>query len=273
VHYLTACAIYMNEGPFLQEWIEFHRIVGVEKFFLYNNMSTDDHRAILKPYVDDDTVALKDWPDKPGQSSAYQDCLEEQRDAARWIAFIDLDEFLFSPTLIPLPEILEPYEQWPGVSVNWANFGPSGHETRPEGLVLENYLLRALDSYHFNRMFKCVVDPQRTIRMRNPHCFEYSEGFSVDEKFRPRDQPPRGMTETASFSRLRLNHYYMKSKEQWFAKLETPHAHSGALRNFSPEGYAPMAQRLSLVRDQTITVYVPTVRAEIAARGKAPVQP
>src|SRR5712664_2683081 len=97
--YLAACAIYLDEAPFLQEWIEFHRLVGVEKFFLYNNLSTDDHRAVLATYVDDGTVVLKDWLDKPGQASAYRDCLDQHREEARWIAFIDIDEFLFSPTL------------------------------------------------------------------------------------------------------------------------------------------------------------------------------
>ena len=41
--YLAVCAIYRNEAPYLREWIEFHRLVGVERFFLYNNESTDDH--------------------------------------------------------------------------------------------------------------------------------------------------------------------------------------------------------------------------------------
>src|SRR4051794_892070 len=130
MNYLAACAMYLNEGPFLEEWIEFHRLVGVEKFFLYNHMSTDDHREVLAPYIEDGTVVMKDWPDEPGQASAYLDCLNEHREVARWIAFIDLDEFLFSPTLAPLPEVLPDYEEWPGVSINWATFGPSGHETK-----------------------------------------------------------------------------------------------------------------------------------------------
>ena len=36
-HYLAICAIYRDEAPYLREWIEFHRLVGVEHFFLYDN--------------------------------------------------------------------------------------------------------------------------------------------------------------------------------------------------------------------------------------------
>jgi hypothetical protein len=271
MHYLAACAIYRNEAPFLQEWLEFHRLVGVERVFLYNNMSADEHRDVLAPYVADGTVVLKDWSDVPGQASAYRDCLHEHRDDARWIAFIDIDEFLFSPTLAPLPELLEAFEEWPGVMVHWANFGPSGHETRPEGLVLEKYTLRAPDRYSFNRVCKCVVDPRRTVRMGadiSPHSFEYTHGFAVDENFRrPMVEKPGKRLESVSFSRLRINHYYMKSKEQWFAKLEVPHASTGLLRNYPPGHYDRLSQVLSQIPDETITAYAPRVKAAIAARG------
>jgi hypothetical protein len=213
---------------------------------------------------------VKEWPDEPGQASAYRDCLDQHREDARWIAFIDLDEFLFSPTLAPLPEILREYEQWPGVSVNWSMFGPSGHETKPEGLVLENYTQRAPDYHGFNRLCKCVVDPKRTIRIGanvSAHCFDYTEGHAVDENFQPRDKPPRGKTEKVSFARLRVNHYYIKSKEQWLAKIDQPRADTGQRRKYKADNYESMALRFSEVREQAITAYVPALNAALAARA------
>lgn len=35
--YLPICAIFKEEAPYLPEWIEFHRLMGVERFFLYDN--------------------------------------------------------------------------------------------------------------------------------------------------------------------------------------------------------------------------------------------
>jgi hypothetical protein len=269
MRYLTACAIYLNEAPYLEEWIEFHRLVGVEKFFLYDHMSTDNHSEILKAYVDDGTVDVKEWPDQPGQPSAFLDCLEEHRDEARWIAFIDLDEFLFSPTLTPLPEVLEAYEEWPGVGVNWALFGPSGHEKKPDGLVLENYRSRAKDHAHLNHMVKSVVDPRRATRVCggvNPHCFDYSEGFAVDELFRPLDTQPRSRTQTVSFSRLRINHYYVKSREQWFAKQQVPSPQDGKVRTGIWPSYERLARGLSSVDDDVIGAYIPELKVALAAR-------
>jgi hypothetical protein len=267
MHYLAACAIYLDEARYLEEWLEFHRLVGVEKFFLYNHVSTDDHREVLRPYVAEGTVVVKDWPDQPGQVSAFHDCLEEHRDEARWIAFIDLDEFLFSPTLKPLPEVLERYERWPGVIVNWAMFGPSGHETRPEGLVIENYTSRAEDDHPLHHMVKSVVDPRRTIRVAggiNPHCFAYSEGYAVDEQFNERRKKPHGKTDAVSFSTLRLNHYYVKSRAQWEEKATIPSPQNGRVRR--PRNFDRMSRQFSMVHDETITAYAPALKARLAER-------
>ena len=102
-HYLAVCAIYRDEGSYMREWIEFHRLVGVERFFLYDNRSSDDHREVLAPYVERGEVVVHevadhDWSQETPQLAAYQHCIAEHAGEARWIAFIDLDEFLFSPT-------------------------------------------------------------------------------------------------------------------------------------------------------------------------------
>ena len=273
MHYLAVCAIYRDEAPFLQEWIEFHRLVGVEKLFLYDNLSTDHHREVLAPYLEEGTVELKRWTEVPGQGSAYRDCLDSQRGRVRWIAFIDIDEYLFSPTLAPVPEVLKDYEQWPGVHVNWAVFGPSGHETPPAGLLIESYTHRAPDYHPFNRMCKCVVDPQRTVRIGagvSVHSMDYSEGHAVDENFNLLDERPRGQTEKSSFARLRVNHYFMKSKAEWMAKITAPKADTGTPRGYTPEGYDRMAALFSAVHDDAIQAYLPPLKAALAARGHRP---
>ena len=38
---LAIAAIFRDEAPYLKEWIEFHRAVGVERFYLFDNLSTD----------------------------------------------------------------------------------------------------------------------------------------------------------------------------------------------------------------------------------------
>ena len=129
--YLSICAIYRDEGPYLREWIEFHRLVGVERFFLYDNLSEDDHLEVLAPYLEDGD---RDAPEvaglRPPGPRVQRLHLRWHRYDSRWIAFIDVDEFLFSPTGQPLPEVLADYEAWPGVAVAWVMFGTGGHRTQ-----------------------------------------------------------------------------------------------------------------------------------------------
>src|SRR3984957_13412863 len=63
-HQLSICAIFKDEACFLKEWIEYHRLVGVDHFYLYNNESSDDFLKILQPYVHEGIVSLTNWPDR-----------------------------------------------------------------------------------------------------------------------------------------------------------------------------------------------------------------
>ena len=42
LYYSSICAIFKDEARFLREWLEYHRLIGIEHFYLYNNFSTDD---------------------------------------------------------------------------------------------------------------------------------------------------------------------------------------------------------------------------------------
>jgi glycosyl transferase family 92 len=268
--YLSIWALYQDEAPYMREWIEFHRLMGVERFFLYDHDSVDDHRRQLAPYIDEGVVTLYDWPIDPGQVQAANHCLEHHRDESRWIAFLDLDEFLFSPTGRPLPEVLADYEQWPGVVVNWATFGTSGHPVPPPGLVIENYLSRS-DNPGINGNKKSIVDPSRVLRNRGG-VFDFSEGSSVDENMQPADGR---VSENVSFERLRINHYHTKSKLEFERKVAKPRADRRGVRDTSRRLRDKITGGLNEVRDETLLPYAGAVRealertrqAETAAAG------
>src|SRR5205807_10295049 len=123
------------------------------------------------------------------QPHCYDQCIREHREDSRWIAFIDIDEFLFSPTLRALPELMVEYEEWPGVGVNWVMFGTSGHRMKPPGLVIESYLHRTGDPER-NRHIKSIVDPSRVTGCPSSHYFSYESGSPVDENKQPLDPNP-----------------------------------------------------------------------------------
>ena len=268
--YLAACLMYRNEAPYLAEWLEFHRLVGVERFFLYDNESDDDHLDVLAPYIEEGIVVLHDWPGVSNlaagvaaqQAAAYDHCIAEHGAEARWIAVLDGDEFLFSPTGRPLPEVLGEYERWPAIAVNTPRFGPSGHVTRPSGLVLENYTIR-VDSDGPCHV-KSVVDPCAVTQALGAHRFEPRRGVTVDENGYP---VYWNKTTSPSFARLRVNHYFARSEQELRAKHARRTSDRAASVRQLPRSEELQRRYATGVRDLTIQRYLPELRAALERRA------
>jgi|GEM_PF-981914 methyltransferase, FkbM family len=258
---LSVGAIMKDEAPYLIEWLEFHKIVGVERFYLYNNNSTDNTIDILQPYVQSGEVILHDWPVTPGQMSAYEHCLSAYKNESEWIAFIDLDEFLFPTEKDDLKEVLKEFDGVAGVVVNQLYFGSSGHEFRPEGLQIEHFTKRSADNCDSNKCVKSIVRSQQVLGPSCPHFFIPSskDRFLVTENREPLSS---SISEKKSVQKLRINHYFTRSKQEMKAKV------------MRGDAFFPWQKALSVleardcneVEDLTIQRFVPRVRQAIDAR-------
>jgi len=134
------CAIFKNEAPYIKEWIEYHLLVGIEHFYLYNNNSDDDFGKILQPYIDEGVVTFIEWPEIPGQISAYKNWYEHYRHECNWMSFIDLDEFICPIKDANITDWLARYAKYPIIMMYWKMFGTSGkiyHDFSQ--LVVEQY--------------------------------------------------------------------------------------------------------------------------------------
>jgi Glycosyltransferase family 92 len=255
--YLSAFAIYYNEAHYVREWIEFHKLVGFERFYLYNNFSTDHHRDVLAPYIADGTVIHREWPVEPAQMAGYRDALERYRHDTHWLGCFDIDEFLFSPTGARVSDILRDFDEFPGVGVNEITFGTSGHMTRQPGLVIENYVRRCALDKPRNRIVKSIFQPTQVADLGNdPHYFRYVGGRrAVTEN----KEPLRGsLTPSVSVELLRINHYMTRSQEERDLKNAGPDVLRGGRRHL------PKAQdrdrMLNDEEDTTILRFAPALR-------------
>jgi hypothetical protein len=255
---LAVCAIFRDEARYLAEWVAFHRVQGVERFYLYDNLSEDDWRSELAPEIEAGIVEVTRWPPEPGQMPAYDDCLERHRDEARWIAMIDIDEFLFSPTGAPLPEVLCRFDTHPAVAVNRRFFGTNGHQRPAEGLVTESYPMRVRDDDWTNLLVKSIVYPRMTVGSHSAHTFRL-RGVPVGEDGLP---VPTATREPATAELLRINHYYAKSEEEFQRKSVTPRADSGTVTY-------RMGIPADEVRDEAILQFGERLRTALGSRASA----
>jgi Glycosyltransferase family 92 len=258
--YLALCAVYRDEAPYLREWIEFHRLMGVERFFLYDHRSSDDHLEVLAPYIESGAVVVHDWhrsevisrASYDDQVAAYEHCVREHGASTRWLAVIDSDEFLFSPTGAPVSRILESFESYPGVAVNWALFGTSGHTERPPGLVTESYLERL--EHPDEHWYKSIVDPRHVVGC-DVHEFQFDGGLAVDENKYPASA---GWTKSISRSLLRVNHYVTKSEAE-FLKRRARQRTTGL-----PHYDLKRWNSVPTTRDEAILVHLDPLRTALA---------
>src|SRR5215211_1855340 len=243
---LAVCAIFRDEARYLSEWVAFHRLMGVERFYLYDNDSADDWQRALEGFSG---VAVTPWPAHPGQFSAYADCLRRHRVDTRWIAFIDIDEFLFSPSGRQLPEVLCGFDGAAAVAVNWRCFGHGDWTERPPGLVTESYLWRARDDHAVNRHVKSIVKPRKVSTwIDNPHQFRHYAPVVGENE----DPVTSAFRDPPTADLLRINHYVLKSEAEFREKMSRRRADIEASR----EG-----ERLpDEVRDETILRYLPALR-------------
>ena len=230
-YYLAVCAIAKNEGPYFKEWIEWHRAHGVEKFYIYDNESTDCTQEVLTPYIESGLVEYNYWPGMKQQLPAYDDCFERHRLEARWLAVIDLDEFIVPMMDKTIPGFLYRMEKFSVVEINWLVYGSGGAKTKEPGGVMERFHRHSLPDHVLNRHVKSIVDPRRVCTMVGCHEAARISGRAADShgmllKKGFRDRKPQQDV-------IRINHYAVKSYEEFLAKRARGRARINTLRDFS----------------------------------------
>jgi hypothetical protein len=269
-------AIMKNEGRYLREWIEFQRLMGVYRVYLYDNGSTDDSDEVIAPYVAEGFVTVIPWTTFDAEGSAqlyaYAHALCNFGPQFRWMAFIDLDEFLFPVSATNLADVLSGYEDCPCLCVPSFMFGFAEHESPPAGLVIENYTQRSPFPPPPDRKkllhWKSIVQPAAVVGVHNSHMFALASGITggFDERKllvtreRRHENPPPGAV-------LRLNHYFTRSRQEFAAKVNQKQFDYGGSRDrrIQTQRCAEMIE-VETVSDDVILRFVPALRESVTAK-------
>jgi hypothetical protein len=267
--YLSILALIKNEGPYLAEWIEYHLLVGVGKFYLVLNNNEDNSTEILRPYISARLVNLRSWVGKRAQKRIYNYYIPRLYNKTCWVALIDADEFLVPLETHSVPEILRRFHNVPGVTVNWVIFGTNGQQKRVPGLVLERFRNHTLLNFTRNRLTKTIVNP-RLIAFCAIHEHAYlNRAASRNVLGKPN---LHYMTHReAVHAVLRINHYYTKSVEEFVAKLIRHlfiNYSAKVIQNLLAEANQAIASTMDVVTNDTaIDWAIPQIKATLINRG------
>ncbi|CAF1284454.1 unnamed protein product, partial [Didymodactylos carnosus] len=172
---LTLCTSPLhNKAKFLAQWIEFHRLVGITKFVIYNSTDiSNELESVLAAYDKDfGLIDVVQWNFfslrlKDGNSQRYfqveavHDCFLRFGDQSEWVGTIDLDEYLvpLSPYETISDFLMKEYRRRVIGSINLrSNFfcaknasGLSENERDDSLLVVEKFTQRAQSRHKSGR--------------------------------------------------------------------------------------------------------------------------
>jgi hypothetical protein len=176
-YFLSVVTMFRYEDEYLNEWLHYYIMHGVEHFFLYSHNNTENTIKILQPFIDNGYVTLIEWKDEELlkvpkkkrrtqwghivgwkktiglQNLALMDFVKKHKSKTKWIIKIDVDEFIY-PTnkQLKIKDVLLNTKTIYFL-VPRKDFGNNNHITKPNGLILENYTKSEIK----NSSFKAIA--------------------------------------------------------------------------------------------------------------------
>ena len=217
--YAALCIMSKNQNDYLLENINYHRKIGFQHFFIYDNES----EPVINIKSKDVTVIKWQDSNNGSQIRAYTDCLKRTQDWA-WLGFIDTDEYIVLKQHKDIKDLLKEYENYGGLGIQWKCFGSSGHLKKQKNII-EKYVhaSETNDDIHI----KSIVRPIHVLKPEgNPHAFNYKNNkFCVNENKKQISGP---FNKPYTYNLIQLNHYVTMSREDFEDKRKRG---GGNLRN------------------------------------------
>ena len=217
---VAVVAIVRDEKPFLDEWLAYHRLLGVDHFFVYDDEPDLSMSGFLKPHSPYVTVVPwferhRHLPGRNKQTKAYTHALSNGLGSFEWVAYIDVDEFLLLKQHATVQEFLSGFDRSASsVSLNWMVFGHNGFHEDPKGLVTSSLTKRMLlPSPRSKSISRCadiakVESAHRVVLRRGCRVGAAGGGFT-DSHVIP------GTEDIAC-----VNHYQCRSFTRWMSRVD-----------------------------------------------------
>lgn len=260
---LAITAIAKNEGDYIEEWVAYYKVIGVDCIFLYDNESDDGIKDKIQKYIDEGFVIYHLIEGSAKQRAAYDDALRQYGKKCKYMGFFDIDEFLMSSNpsdsvIDIIDDIFKNDKNVGGLGINWYMYGSSGLTKKTDGLVMERFVCRAgFDSVR-NRSIKSIVNPLCVKCINHPHFADLHRGYyNTGLKG---ELIGNYLNPISEESIMRVNHYYTKSREEWNKRRTLEEADYGGPKRF----VAFESVDENDVKDETALYYLDKVKETMA---------
>lgn len=211
---IAECLLIRDENHLLLEHLICNAIAGVERFYIYDNMSRVPVSVFLTENAPDllQICTIERYAERDDlQRSCYADYLSSHRDDAEWTIFCDTDEIFEGNIKDAIKDL--------GDNYNCLSFSPilhgcNGHLQRPSGgtmqeLYGDDILSRA---HHWYKVCAKTQDIEREDVHTNSMKLKKMIYLSAD-----------------NFPRCVLHHYRFRSFEDFLIKFQRGRANNNSL--------------------------------------------
>lgn len=230
-------AIFRDEYDYIVEWLAWHKMAGFSSFYIADNASSDGTLALLEALEQTGHIKLIYQPTvKTGaQLKAYERITQLAINEADAILFIDADEFLCHESLQNerearhLEDLLNKKDVG-AIGITWRVFGSSGHESYDDRPVVERFTKYANNNKPQSRLIKTIsklnliknIDVHFA-RIHDNYIYIDPAGNEIKDFIQHNngafeDTPVSGLRKTSCKSPLMINHYVIKSKQEFIEK-------------------------------------------------------
>ena len=219
------CVIAKQENLYIKEFIEYYKNLGIKKIIIYDNndLKNENFEKILKNEIIDGFVKIIDFRGLISpQIKAYNECYEKNKYEFDWIAFFDVDEFLFLNNCSNIVRFLssQKFKKCSSILINWRIYGDNNNIYYKPKLVQKRFTKSFIfsekdkESIYFYAAAKSIVRGGLNISWAHfPHFLNNTnicrpDGTLVKE---PLSSP--------QYSSAYIKHYTTKSTEEYLIKI------------------------------------------------------
>ncbi len=275
-YYIALTSVFRNEARFLKEWIEFYRLMGVEYFYLYNNLSEDNYMEILDPYIKEGIVELNNINERPYeetwnriQTAIYTDAAKKASNLAEWLVVVDSDEFLYPVKDKNLIDVLKQYDEYATLSVSYVDFGSSDVKHIPSDKLMIESLLYS-EAKKDGIQTSPIVKPRYVEYFNLPNFATLKPGYAqITENY----EYIYGPRSEQSINIIAGNHYWARDWD-FFESTKIKRVHMSAYLDFYSraeeekkrseiERLVKINNKFSKVYNDSILRFVPELRKRV----------
>lgn len=255
--------VVKNEARYLTEWLDYHLLIGVQHFYIYDNKSLDNTKDVLKWYIDNGLVTYRylnedfeinseAWPHR-------KQCIGEFGDQSEWMLFIDPDEFIYvNSEEYNIHHLLSMYSDFSAIAMRQIDFGSSGILKYDNNYVIQKFVKRTKSP----TSVKSLIKPKEVVGCINGHIFnvgvnmKHPYTITTQRKIVIISKKDEWLEGSGPIRNdiFYLHHYKVKSKEEY---LNIKGKSEDYKKFYTEKRFNLLEKTLNVVEDKKMHFYLP----------------